>query len=97
METPKKRREAEKNALRTREELISKRKAEEHVKQRILAEKTQVWREVVLPRWHEMHESKQVGELCAKGIPPGIRGKIWSQFIGNDLQVISCLTKLNYS
>lgn len=73
-------------------------------RQKEFREKTQVWNEQVLPRWHDLFQgenaagfgwagllgsgrSAKVRDLCHKGIPPNIRGKVWPLMIRNDLKV----------
>lgn len=34
----------------------------------------------------------KVRDLCHKGIPPNIRGKVWPLMIKNDLKVIGCIS-----
>lgn len=56
-------------------------------RQREFSERTRVWNEDILPNWNELIYSNKVKELCYKGIPPNIRGKVWPLLIGNDLEV----------
>lgn len=56
-------------------------------RQKEFTEKTHIWNEQILPRWSEVSQSQKVRELCSKGIPPNIRGKVWPLLIGNDLDV----------
>jgi hypothetical protein len=50
-------------------------------------EKIKVWKEQILPRWNELQHSNKLKELCAKGIPSNIRGKVWPLLIENQLNV----------
>jgi hypothetical protein len=50
-------------------------------------EKTRLWEDVLLPNWSEHCNSAKVKELCIKGIPTNLRGKVWPKLIGNDLKV----------
>jgi hypothetical protein len=83
----KKRKEAEKAALKLREQYQAKKRQELEAKHRNISEKSAQWNEQILPRWSELCESRAVGELCMKGIPPSIRGKVWPLLIGNNLKV----------
>lgn len=86
--TDKHRKEAEKHATRVHEQNLAKKKLEAETRQRAAAEKLHLWKEQILPRWNDIKGSKQVGDLCTKGIPPGIRGKVWPLLIGNALKVL---------
>jgi len=37
----------------------------------------------VLPKWSEYKATSKVRDLCYRGIPPSLRGKVWSLLIGN--------------
>jgi hypothetical protein len=87
----KKRKEAEKAALKLREQYQAKKRQELEAKHRNISEKSQQWNDHILPRWSEICESKGVGDLCMKGIPPSVRGKVWPLLIGNNLKVSCCL------
>lgn len=50
-------------------------------------EKIKVWKEQILPRWNELQHSNKLKELCAKGIPSNIRGKVWPLLIENQLNI----------
>ena len=90
----KRRKEAEKAALKLREQYQAKKRQELEAKHRNISEKSAQWNEQILPRWSEIYESKQVGDLCMKGIPPSIRGKVWPLLIGNNLKVNLFLTNM---
>lgn len=55
-------------------------------RQKEFTEKTRLWNEM-LTYWDQLGHSSKVRELCSKGIPPNIRGKVWPLLAGNDLQV----------
>lgn len=83
----KRRVEAERAAMKTREQQNLARQQEALQRQREFTEKTIQWNEHVLPKWDSVSKSQRVRELCARGIPPNIRGKVWPLLIGNDLEV----------
>ncbi|XP_068926306.1 TBC1 domain family member 14 isoform X2 [Petaurus breviceps papuanus] len=46
-----------------------------------------VWNNEILPNWETMCCSRKVRELWWQGIPPSVRGKVWSLAIGNELNI----------
>lgn len=98
--------EAERLAVKAREKENLDRQQNALRRQKEFREKTQIWNEQILPRWHELFQgnsshigmgwsgflgaggSAKVRDLCHKGIPPNIRGKVWPLMIKNDLKVI---------
>lgn len=83
----KRRVEAEKAALKIREKETLDRQQNALRRQQEFRDKTLVWNEHILPKWNDISSSIKVRELCHKGIPPNIRGKVWPLLIKNDLQV----------
>jgi hypothetical protein len=83
----KRRVDAEKAALKLRERNNLDRQQTALRRQKEFTEKTQLWNEHILPKWSELSQSPKVRDLCSKGIPPNIRGKVWPLLIGNELQV----------
>ncbi|KAK9971834.1 hypothetical protein ABG768_025181 [Culter alburnus] len=45
------------------------------------------WTQEILPNWQSMCSSKRVRDLWWQGLPPSVRGKVWSLAIGNDLNI----------
>ncbi|XP_029412347.1 TBC1 domain family member 14 isoform X2 [Nannospalax galili] len=45
------------------------------------------WNNEVLPNWEAMWSSRKVRDLWWQGIPPSVRGKVWSLAIGNELNI----------
>lgn len=79
--------EAEKEALRHRMKLTVTKKQHEIKKQKEIFENTRQWEDVIMPNWPEYAHSTKVRDLCIKGIPTKVRGKVWPMLIGNDLEV----------
>ncbi|KAM8969283.1 TBC1 domain family member 14 isoform X3 [Sarcophilus harrisii] len=46
-----------------------------------------VWNNEILPNWETMWCSRKARELWWQGIPPSVRGKVWSLAIGNELNI----------
>lgn len=104
-ETTARRMEAERLAVKAREKESMDKQQNALRRQKEFREKTQIWNEQILPRWHELFQSGEgnagfgwpgllgsgrsakVRDLCHKGIPPNIRGKVWPLMINNDLKV----------
>ncbi|KAJ0055825.1 hypothetical protein NL108_013220 [Boleophthalmus pectinirostris] len=47
----------------------------------------QTWNQEILPNWSAMCTSRRVRDLWWQGIPPSVRGKVWSLAVGNDLNI----------
>nr|DBA29340.1 TPA: hypothetical protein GDO54_009571 [Pyxicephalus adspersus] len=45
------------------------------------------WNTEILPNWETMCSSRKVREMWWQGIPPSVRGKVWSLAIGNELNI----------
>ncbi|XP_069059296.1 TBC1 domain family member 14 isoform X3 [Pleurodeles waltl] len=45
------------------------------------------WNNDILPNWDTMCCSRRVRDLWWQGIPPSVRGKVWSLAIGNELNI----------
>ncbi|KJH42099.1 TBC domain protein [Dictyocaulus viviparus] len=54
-----------------------------------------LWMEKILPNWNEARNTKRCHELWWQGIPPKIRGQVWSLVIGNELHITPELYELN--
>lgn len=76
-----KRRE-QKDAQRRRKLLEDRCKLEESIGNAVMT-----WNNEVLPNWETMCNSRKVRDLWWQGIPPSVRGKVWSLAIGNDLNI----------
>lgn len=85
--TSKRRRDLEKAAIRSKERRDMLRKHQAIQFEREFSEKKVIWSQQVLPRWSELKDSRYVRDLCFRGIPTNLRGKVWPLLIGNDLEV----------
>uniref|UniRef100_A0A665TVV6 Rab-GAP TBC domain-containing protein n=1 Tax=Echeneis naucrates TaxID=173247 RepID=A0A665TVV6_ECHNA len=47
----------------------------------------QTWNQEILPNWSAMCTSRRVRDLWWQGIPPSVRGKVWSLAVGNELNI----------
>ncbi|XP_037335609.2 TBC1 domain family member 14 isoform X2 [Pungitius pungitius] len=47
----------------------------------------QIWNLEILPNWSTTCTSRRVRDLWWQGIPPSVRGKVWSLAVGNDLNI----------
>ncbi|XP_041122955.1 TBC1 domain family member 14-like isoform X4 [Polyodon spathula] len=45
------------------------------------------WSQEILPNWETMCSSRKVRELWWQGVPPSVRGKVWSLAVGNELNI----------
>uniref|UniRef100_A0A8C8DNV6 Rab-GAP TBC domain-containing protein n=1 Tax=Oryzias sinensis TaxID=183150 RepID=A0A8C8DNV6_9TELE len=46
-----------------------------------------VWNTEILPHWDSMKATRRVRELWWQGLPPSVRGRVWSLAIGNELNI----------
>ncbi|XP_077400059.1 TBC1 domain family member 14 isoform X2 [Vanacampus margaritifer] len=47
----------------------------------------QTWNQEILPNWSAVCTSRRVRDLWWQGIPPSVRGKVWSLAVGNELNI----------
>ena len=48
----------------------------------------QTWTNQIVPAWSDKSLSSPIViKLCARGIPPKVRGDAWSKMIGNNLSI----------
>ncbi|KAF7704848.1 hypothetical protein HF521_021920 [Silurus meridionalis] len=60
---------------------------ERHQQEEIIARALVVWNTEILPNWENVRNTRRVRDLWWQGLPPSIRGKIWSLAIGNELNI----------
>lgn len=53
----------------------------------LTAEAVSVWTEEILPEFSIKKDTKKCRELWWRGLPPSVRGKVWSLAVGNSLNV----------
>ncbi|XDV45028.1 hypothetical protein PO909_013205 [Leuciscus waleckii] len=53
-----------------------------------------VWNSEILPNWESMRGLRRVKDLWWQGLPPNVRGKVWSLAIGNELNITSDLYEI---
>uniref|UniRef100_A0AAR2LUG9 Rab-GAP TBC domain-containing protein n=1 Tax=Pygocentrus nattereri TaxID=42514 RepID=A0AAR2LUG9_PYGNA len=71
-----------------REAQKRKKQLEDRVKQEEnIGNAALTWSQEILPNWTTMCSSKRVKELWWQGVPPSVRGRVWSLAIGNDLNI----------
>ncbi|KAM9364712.1 TBC1 domain family member 12 [Pholidichthys leucotaenia] len=46
-----------------------------------------IWNNQILPNWDTMKGTRRVRELWWQGLPPSVRGRVWSLAIGNELNI----------
>ncbi|XP_018082987.1 TBC1 domain family member 12 isoform X2 [Xenopus laevis] len=46
-----------------------------------------IWNTDILPNWDVMRSTRRVRDLWWQGLPPSVRGKVWSLAIGNELNI----------
>ncbi|CAK6978310.1 LOW QUALITY PROTEIN: TBC1 domain family member 12-like [Scomber scombrus] len=46
-----------------------------------------IWNTEILPNWDSMKGTRRVRDLWWQGLPPSVRGRVWSLAIGNELNI----------
>ncbi|XP_029933234.1 TBC1 domain family member 12-like [Myripristis murdjan] len=46
-----------------------------------------VWNNHILPHWDAMRSSRRARDLWWQGLPPNVRGRVWSLAVGNELNI----------
>ncbi|XP_038816556.1 TBC1 domain family member 14 isoform X3 [Salvelinus namaycush] len=75
-----------------RRELKEAQKKKRQMKERFkqedsIANAMVIWNNDVLPNWDCMRNTRRVRELWWQGLPPSVRGRVWSLAIGNELNI----------
>ncbi|XP_023994139.1 TBC1 domain family member 14, partial [Salvelinus sp. IW2-2015] len=71
-----------KEAQKRRKQLEDRCKLEESI-----GNAAQTWNQEILPNWSTMCNSRRVRDLWWQGVPPSVRGKVWSLAVGNELNI----------
>uniref|UniRef100_A0A4W4HF97 Rab-GAP TBC domain-containing protein n=1 Tax=Electrophorus electricus TaxID=8005 RepID=A0A4W4HF97_ELEEL len=71
-----------KDAQRKKRQMKERLKQEENIARAML-----IWNTEVLPNWESMRNTRRVRELWWQGLPPSVRGRVWSLAIGNELNI----------
>lgn len=71
-----------KDAQKRKKQLEDRCKLEESI-----GNAAQTWNQEILPNWTTMCTSRRVRDLWWQGIPPSVRGRVWSLAVGNDLTI----------
>ncbi|KAG9345979.1 hypothetical protein JZ751_007794 [Albula glossodonta] len=71
-----------KEAQRKKKQMKERFKQEE-----IIANAMVIWNNEILPNWESMRNTRRVRDLWWQGLPPSVRGKVWSLAIGNELNI----------
>lgn len=53
-----------------------------------------VWNQHILPRWDAMRSSRRARDLWWGGLPPSVRGRVWSLAVGNELNITAELYQI---
>ncbi|XP_060795529.1 TBC1 domain family member 12 isoform X2 [Neoarius graeffei] len=75
-----------------RRELKEAQKKKQQMKERFKQEDSivnamVVWNTEILPNWDSMRSTRRVKDLWWQGLPPNVRGKVWSLAVGNELNI----------
>uniref|UniRef100_A0A7N6F5G9 Rab-GAP TBC domain-containing protein n=1 Tax=Anabas testudineus TaxID=64144 RepID=A0A7N6F5G9_ANATE len=71
-----------KDAQKRKKQLEDRCKLEESI-----GSAAQTWNQEILPNWSTVCTSRRVRDLWWQGIPPSVRGKVWSLAVGNELNI----------
>ncbi|XP_056325105.1 TBC1 domain family member 12 isoform X2 [Danio aesculapii] len=78
-----------KEAQRKKKQMRERFKQEESIANAMV-----VWNTEILPNWESMRGTRRVRDLWWQGLPPNVRGKVWSLAIGNELNITSDLYEI---
>ncbi|KAG8435244.1 hypothetical protein GDO86_013263 [Hymenochirus boettgeri] len=67
---------------------------ERHRQEENIASAMVIWNTEILPNWDAMKYTRRVRDLWWQGLPPSVRGKVWSLAIGNELNITSELYEI---
>ncbi|XP_012995888.1 TBC1 domain family member 14 isoform X2 [Esox lucius] len=71
-----------KEAQKRRKQLEDRCKLEERI-----GSAAQTWNQEILPNWSTTCTTRWVRDLWWQGVPPSVRGKVWSLAVGNELNI----------
>ncbi|XP_074519643.1 TBC1 domain family member 12-like isoform X2 [Halichoeres trimaculatus] len=82
-----------------RKELKEAQRREQQRKERLRQEEqisnnTSIWTQEILPQWDHMRWSRRARDLWWAGLPPSVRGRVWSMAIGNELNITAELYEI---
>ncbi|XP_034537719.1 TBC1 domain family member 12 isoform X2 [Notolabrus celidotus] len=60
---------------------------ERHRQEDIISNAMVIWNSEILPNWDTMKGTRRVRDLWWQGLPPSVRGRVWSLAIGNELNI----------
>uniref|UniRef100_UPI0037E93EA9 TBC1 domain family member 12-like isoform X1 n=2 Tax=Semicossyphus pulcher TaxID=241346 RepID=UPI0037E93EA9 len=82
-----------------RRELKEAQRRQQQRKERLRQEEeishnTLIWNHNILPQWDSMRSSRRARDLWWAGLPPSVRGRVWSASIGNELNITAELYEI---
>ncbi|XP_038592176.1 TBC1 domain family member 12-like isoform X2 [Micropterus salmoides] len=85
-----------------RRELKEAQRRHQQIKERLRQEEgisnaSLVWIQHILPHWDAMRSSRRARDLWWAGLPPSVRGRVWSLAIGNELNITAELYEIFFS
>ncbi|MGH0169526.1 UNVERIFIED_CONTAM: hypothetical protein FKN15_056966 [Acipenser sinensis] len=60
---------------------------ERYKQEEVIANAMVIWNSEILPNWEAMRSTRKVREFWWQGLPPSVRGKVWSLAVGNELNI----------
>ncbi|MGH0117317.1 UNVERIFIED_CONTAM: hypothetical protein FKN15_013840 [Acipenser sinensis] len=60
---------------------------ERYKQEEVIANAMVIWNSEILPNWEAMRNTRKVREFWWQGLPPSVRGKVWSLAVGNELNI----------
>ncbi|XP_044035837.1 TBC1 domain family member 12-like isoform X3 [Siniperca chuatsi] len=82
-----------------RRELKEAQRRQQQMKERfrqeeVISNASLVWNQHILPHWDTMRSSRRARDLWWGGLPPSVRGRVWSLAIGNELNITADLYEI---
>ncbi|XP_039643545.1 TBC1 domain family member 12-like isoform X4 [Perca fluviatilis] len=86
-------------AAAKRRELAAAERRQQQMTQRFrqeveISNATLVWNQHILPHWDAMRDSRRARDLWWGGLPPSVRGRVWSLAIANELNITAELYEI---
>lgn len=91
-------RSAQRAALKRRQNELRRNLTRQYERDSQMVHDTRAWERVLAQQnWLEARKSKHVAQLCSRGIPPAVRGRVWATMIGNPLMITQELYEITAS
>ncbi|XP_054454848.1 TBC1 domain family member 12-like isoform X2 [Anoplopoma fimbria] len=60
----------------------------------VISNTSLIWNQHILPHWDAMRSSRRARDMWWGGLPPSVRGRVWSLAVGNELNITTELYEI---